>query len=95
MGKRELFWVRMRDVQEALGVTNMSDLVRKDIHGIFETKNPTKDQIKTYKKRKKELGNERNFTFVYICSDLMSRIIKKILEVKKEEVEKKEMKRWF
>ena len=93
MGKRELFWVRMRDVQEALGVTNMSDLVRKDIHGIFETKNPTKDQIKTYKKRKKELGNERNFTFVYICSDLMSRIIKKILEVKKEEVEKKEMKR--
>ena len=93
MGKRELFWVRMRDVQEALGVTNMSDLVRKDIHGIFETKNPTKDQIKTYKKRRKELGNERNFTFVYICSDLMSRIIKKILEVKKEEVEKKEMKR--
>ena len=93
MGKRELFWVRMRDVQEALGVTNMSDLVRKDIHGIFETKNPTKDQIKTYKKRKKELGNEHNFTFVYICSDLMSRIIKKILEVKKEEAEKKEMKR--
>ena len=93
MGKRELFWVRMRDVQEALGVTNMSDLVRKDIHGIFETKNPAKDQIKTYKKRKKELGNERNFTFVYICSDLISRIIKKILEVKKEEVEKKEMKR--
>ena len=56
MGKRELFWVRMRDVQEALCVTNMSDLVRKDIHGIFETKNPTKDQIKTYKKRKKRIG---------------------------------------
>ena len=56
MGKTELFWVRMRDVQEALCVTNMSDLVRKDIHGIFETKNPTKDQIKTYKKRKKRIG---------------------------------------
>ena len=46
VGNRRLFWVRMHDVQERLGVKNMSDLVRKEIHGIFETKNPTKDQIK-------------------------------------------------
>ena len=29
VGKRELFQVRMHDVQERLGVTNMSCLVRK------------------------------------------------------------------
>ena len=33
----------MNDVQNRLGVKNMSDLVRKGIFGIFETKNPTKD----------------------------------------------------
>ena len=48
-----------------------------------------KIKLKHTKNVKKELGNERNITFVYICSDLMSRIIKKILEVKKEEAKKK------
>ena len=43
LGNWELFWVRMLDVQEELGIKNMSDLVRKVIHGTFETKNPTKD----------------------------------------------------
>ena len=33
----------MIDVQEGLGVKNISDLVRKEIHGIFETKNPTEE----------------------------------------------------
>ena len=42
MGSRRLFWVRMHDVQDGLGVKNMSDLVRREIHGIFKTKNPTK-----------------------------------------------------
>ena len=46
MDNRRLFWVRMHDVQGGLGVKNISDLVRKEIHGIFETKNSTKDQIK-------------------------------------------------
>ena len=32
---RELFWVRMCDVQVGLGIQNMSDLVRKEIRGIF------------------------------------------------------------
>ena len=41
MGSRRLFWVRMHDVQDGLGVKNMSDLVRREIHGI-KTKNPTK-----------------------------------------------------
>ena len=36
----------MNDVQNVLGVKDMSDLVRKEILGIFETKNHTKDQVK-------------------------------------------------
>ena len=32
----------MKDVKIGTGVTNMSDLVLKEIYGICETKNPTK-----------------------------------------------------
>ena len=45
-----LFWVRMYDVQEVLRIKNISDLVRKEIHGIFETKIPSKGQIRKHKK---------------------------------------------
>ena len=34
-----------------------------------------KDQITKYKKREKEFDNDCNSTFVYVHSDLMSRII--------------------
>ena len=54
----------------------MSDLVRKEIHRIFETKNPTKDQIRKYERCEKELDNNSNSTFMYVHSDLMARIIK-------------------
>ena len=55
VGNKKLFWVRIDDVQEELGVENMSDLVRKEVHGIFETKNPTKDQIRKCKRRENEI----------------------------------------
>ena len=64
------------DVKERIGVKNMSDLVRKEIWGIFRTKNPTKDQIRKYKRREKELDHNSTATFVYVHSDLMSKIIK-------------------
>ena len=84
VGNRELFWVRMCDVQVGLGVQNMSDLVRKEIHGICETKNPPKDQIRKYKRKEKELNkNCTKSKHVFLCSDLMARIIKS-LEVKKK-----------
>ena len=31
---KELFWVKMIDVQDGLGLKNMSDLVRREICGI-------------------------------------------------------------
>ena len=69
------FVVYVLNVFSWLGVKNMSDLVRKEIHDIFETKNHTKTQVKKYKRRGNELDNS-NATFVYVRSDLMSRIIK-------------------
>ena len=53
VSSKKIFWVRMYDVQEGIGVKNMSDLVRKEIRGIFRTKNPTKDQIRKYKRLEK------------------------------------------
>ena len=67
-----------------IGVKNMSDLVRKEIRGIFRTKNPTKDQIRKYKRREKELDYNSTAPVVYVCSDLMSRIIKECRGEKRE-----------
>ena len=77
------------DIQEGIGVKNMSDLVRKEIRGIFRTKNPTKDQIRKYKRREKELDHNYIATFVYICSDRTSRIVKNCRGEKKESKKKK------
>ena len=38
VGNSELFWAKMIDVQNGLGAKNISDLVRKEIQDIFETK---------------------------------------------------------
>ena len=38
-------WPSMKDVGSGMCVKNISDLVLKEIHGICETKNPTKEQI--------------------------------------------------
>ena len=54
----------MCDVQEGIGVKNMSDLVKKEIWDIFRTKNPTKDQVRKYKRREKEL--DHNFTAIFV-----------------------------
>ena len=90
ISNRELFWVRMHNVKEGLGVKNMFDLVRKEIYGIFETKNPTKVQIRKYKRFEKELDDNCNATFVYVCSDLMSRIMKNYRREKRRGGKKKE-----
>ena len=41
--KTSEIWVSMKDVGSGIGVKNISDLVLKEIYGICETKNPTKD----------------------------------------------------
>ena len=82
---KELFWVKMIDVQKGLGIQNISDLVRKEICGISETKNPTKKQIRKYKHSQKEIDREpnSNFKIKYARNDLMEKIIKNCRRVKK------------
>ena len=45
-------WVSMKDVGSGIGVKNISDLVLKEIYGICETKNPSKEQVNEYKMTK-------------------------------------------
>ena len=53
-------WVSMKDVGSGIGVKNISDLVLKEIYGICEIKNPSKEQINEYKMTKKQIY--KNFT---------------------------------
>ena len=46
-------WVSMKDVGSGVGVKNISDLVLKEIYGICETKNPSKEQVNECKMTKK------------------------------------------
>ena len=45
----------MKSVQNGLGVQNISDLVLKEIYGIYKAKSLTKEQIKRYKMTKREI----------------------------------------
>ena len=45
----------MKDVGIGIGVKNISDLVLKEIYGICETKNPSKEQVNEYKMTKREI----------------------------------------
>ena len=56
--------MKMHDVYEGLGTKNISDLVRKEIHCFFEIKNPTKDQIRRYKRPEKERFSDDIYTYV-------------------------------
>ena len=48
-------WVSIKDVGRGIGVKNISDLVLKEIYGICETKNPSKEQVNEYKMTKREI----------------------------------------
>ena len=41
-GNRELFWGKMQDIQDNLGVKNISDLVKKEILGRYDIEHPEK-----------------------------------------------------
>ena len=55
---KKLFWVRMIDVQDGLGIKNISDLLREETCGRFETKKPNrKAKIKIWKDKKRNKQN--------------------------------------
>ena len=48
-------WVSMKNIHNGLGVKNMSDLVLRELYGIFKTKNFMKKQIRKYKMTEREI----------------------------------------
>ena len=80
-------WPSMKNVGSGMGFKNISDLVLKEMHGILETKNPTKKQINEDKMTEGEIYekfgnlseddlNAKSNTNVYIRNDVMTTIIK-------------------
>ena len=45
----------MKCVGDGLGVKNISDLVLKEIYGIYEKKKSTKEEIRNYKMTEREI----------------------------------------
>ena len=87
-------WVSMKDVASGINVKNISDLVLKELWGIFETKNPTKEQIKKYKMTEREIFrkfnnlsgdqlNRKSDKKVYVKNNAMTTIIKRCRDEKK------------
>ena len=86
--KADEIWASMKDSGSGLGVKNISDLVLKEIYGICETKNPTKEQINEYKMTEREIYekfsnlsenelNTKSNKNIYVRNDVMTTIIKR------------------
>ena len=77
----------MKDAGSSMGVKNIYDLVLKEIYGIYEKKELTKEEIKNYKITEREIYkkyvnlsedelNEKSKKNVYIKNTVMKNIIK-------------------
>ena len=88
-------WVSIKDVGSGIGVKNISDLVLQKINGIYETKNPSKEQVNEHKMTRKQIYkkftnlsqeklNAINNKETYVKNDVMTTIIKHCRGEKKE-----------
>ena len=77
----------MKDCGSGLSVKNISDLVLKEIYGIYEKKDLTKEEIKNYKMTEREIYkkfdnlskdelNTKSNKNVYVKNNVMTNIIK-------------------
>ena len=93
-------WVSMKDIHNGLGVKNMPDLVLKEIHGRYEKKDLTHEQITKYETTEREIFekydnltknklNTKSNRDVYIKNDIMTLIIKRCRGGEKKEVKEK------
>ena len=74
----------MKDVENGLGIKDMSYYITHKLCGIFETKNFTEDQNKQYVRSKNEINkNLKNSLYKYSRSDMTEQIIKNCRGVKK------------
>ena len=85
----------MKDVGVVLGVKSISDLVLKEIQGIFRKKELTKEEIKCYKMTEREIFkkfdklsedklNTKSNKNVFVKNTIMTNIIKNCKGEKKE-----------
>ena len=66
------FWVKMKDVQDGLGMKNIFDSLRREIQGIFETKKLTKEQKKQYARSRNEINKTlKNTQCIYARNDII------------------------
>ena len=79
-------WASMKDVGSSMGVTNISDLVLKEIYGIYGKK-INKEEIKNYKMTEREICenfdnlsedelNTKSNKSTFVRSNVMANIIK-------------------
>ena len=82
---KELFWVKVIDVLDGLGLNNMSDLVRREMCDIFETKDLTEKQNQKYIKSEHQITKKPtdNHKCKYGRNDIIEKIIKNCRGVKK------------
>ena len=53
--KTDELWISIKDVGNGLGVKNISDVVLKEIYGIYQKRKLTKEEIKCFKITEKEI----------------------------------------
>ena len=71
--KEKKLWLRNKDIGEKLGVENIYNFIDKEIKGKCETNNPTKQQIKEYRRHGSELIDGKKF--MYTHEDIITPII--------------------
>ena len=92
--KTDELWVGMKDVGVGLGVKSISDLVLKEICGIYEKKELTKEETKCCKMTEREIYekydhlsedelNTKNNKNVFVKNNVMTNIIKRCRGEKK------------
>ena len=71
--QQKRLWLRNKDIGEKLGVENIDDLIDKEMKSRSETRNPTNEQIREYKRHSSELIDDKKF--MYTREDIIMSII--------------------
>ena len=76
-------WVKMKGVQDGLGLKNIRDRLRTTMQGIFDSKELTEEQVKQYIKTENELNkNLKNNLYKYVRNDIAEKVIKNCRSIK-------------
>ena len=99
-------WPSMKNIGSGLGVKNISDLVLKEIYGIYEKKDLAKEEIKNYKMTERDIYekfdnlskdelNTRSNKNVYVRNNVITNIIKHCRGKKKKKKKKRNKNNWW